>query len=169
MDTQKTNDQKKIAIVYYSYEGSTQMLAEALAEVIGGDCIRIVPKKEMTAKGLAKFIWAGIRVLMDKRPEILPIATDFSAYDCVIIGSPIWAGDMAPPMYTFLESGILKGKRVACFYGHKSDEGNVLEKIQAAVERDNQFISGCSCKAVATHFERERDRLIQWAENLEGC
>ena len=43
------------------------------------------------------------------------LVVNIEDYDTMIIGSPVWAGKMAPPMRTFLTQAQLAGKKTAFF------------------------------------------------------
>lgn len=94
----------KKLIVYYSLEGNTQYIAEKLAERLGSDSdvLRLVPKKAYLDKGFAKYFWGGKSAVMGEKPELEPYSVDFSLYDEIIIGFPVWASTFAPPVRTFV-------------------------------------------------------------------
>lgn len=82
----------KNLIVYYSYEGNSEAIANAIQEEIEADIIKIVPKKERKTKSLFRFVWGGIQVYMNKNVELEKYDKDISKYDNIIIGSPCWFG-----------------------------------------------------------------------------
>ncbi len=47
----------------------------------------------------------------------MPYAFDADKYDQVVLGTPLWAGNFAPPLRTFLrrEGEKIKGKRLSLF------------------------------------------------------
>ena len=94
----------KKLIVYYSLEGNSQYIAEKLAERLGSDSdvLRLVPKKAYLDKGFAKYFWGGKSAVMGEKPELEPYSVDFSLYDEIIIGFPVWASTFAPPVRTFV-------------------------------------------------------------------
>ena len=105
----------KTIIVYYSLEGNTEYAANQIAEVIGADLLRIMPKKAYPTNGLRKFLWGGKSAVMGETPELLPYHFDASAYDRIIIGFPVWAGNFAPPIRTYLLNNNLHDKHIAAF------------------------------------------------------
>ena len=105
----------KTIIVYYSLEGNTQYAAEKIAGEIGADLLRIQPKKAYPNSGFRKFLWGGKSAVMAETPELEAYDFDSDAYDRVIIGFPVWAGNVTPPIRTFLRENDLKGKTLAAF------------------------------------------------------
>lgn len=88
----------KTAIVYYSMSGNTRYAAERIAQTIGADLIPLVPTKAYPDSGFKKFFWGGKSALMGDKPALEPYAFDPNAYDLVILGTPVWAGTIAPPL-----------------------------------------------------------------------
>ena len=105
----------KTVIVYYSLEGNTDYAANRIAEILGADLLRIVSKKAYPKSGVRKFLWAGKSAVMAETPELEPYVFDSTSYDRVILGFPVWAGNMAPPIRTFVRHQDLRGKRIAAF------------------------------------------------------
>ena len=107
----------KTAIVYYSMSGNTQLVARRVADALGADVIRIEPEKAYPNKGFRKFLWGGKSAVMGDRPALVPYEFDADKYDLVIIGSPIWASRVAPPIASFVAAhrDALAEKRVAFF------------------------------------------------------
>ncbi len=105
----------KTIVVYYSMGGNTEYAAGRIADALGADTLRIAPEKAYPDSGFKKFFWGGKSAVMAETPKLMPYAFDPSAYDRVILGFPIWAGNAAPPIRTFLKDNELTGKRVAAF------------------------------------------------------
>lgn len=107
----------KTAIVFYSMNGNTAMVARKLAEGINADLIEIKPEKSYPDKGFKKFLWGGKSAVMAETPALIPY--DFSAgeYDQIVFGFPVWAGNVTPPIRTFVQENkdVLKGRRIAAF------------------------------------------------------
>ena len=105
----------KTIIVYYSLEGNTEYAANRIAEGIGADLLRVVPARAYPNSGFKKFFWGGKSAVMCETPTLLPYDFDGDAYGRVILGFPVWAGNIAPPIRSFVRQNDLRGKRVAAF------------------------------------------------------
>lgn len=107
----------KTAVVYYSQSGNTEYAARKIAAILGADLIPIKPVKAFPDKGFRKFFWGGKSAVMAETPELVPYAFDSAACDRVVFGFPVWAGNVTPPLRTFIRDNreALKGKRVAAF------------------------------------------------------
>lgn len=123
----------KKLIVYYSMEGNTHYIAEKMAEKLSADLLRLVPKKAYIDKGFAKFIWGGRSAVMAEKPKLMPYSVDFSLYDEIIIGFPIWASTITPPIRTFVCDNLneLKEKKISVY---ACQAGNGAEKAMAKLQ-----------------------------------
>ena len=102
-------------IVFYSLEGNTALAAQKIAASIDADLLRIVPVKAYPQSGFKKFFWGGKSAVMAETPELVPYEFDPSAYELIIFGFPVWAGNITPPIRTFIRDNDLSGKRIAAF------------------------------------------------------
>lgn len=107
----------KTAIVYYSMNGNTAMVAKKLAEGINADLIEIRPEKSYPNKGFKKFLWGGKSAVMAETPALVPYSFPAGEYDQIVFGFPVWAGNVTPPIRTFVQENkdVLKEKRIAAF------------------------------------------------------
>lgn len=125
-------------IAYYSLTGNTEKLAKHLAGKLNADVERI-EGGNYSAKGFGIAI-ACFAALRQRAPAIQPPKKDASKYDLVILGSPIWAGHIAPPMRSYLQQLQGKVKRAAFLL---SDEEGGAKIAFAELEK----LSGCKPKA----------------------
>ena len=102
-------------IVFYSLEGNTELAARKIAASTGADLLRIEPVKAYPQNGFKKFFWGGKSAVMAETPELAPYEFDPSAYERIIFGFPVWAGNITPPIRTFVRDNDLSGKRIAAF------------------------------------------------------
>ncbi len=130
----------KKAVVYYSMSGNTKYVAQKIAEKTGADLVELVPEKSYPDKGMKKFLWGGKSALMGEKPALVPYEFNADEYDTVIIGSPVWASSVTPPINTFLgdHGEEIKGKKLAvflCFAGGGADKA--IKKLKKALGREN--------------------------------
>ena len=130
----------KTLIVYYSMGGNTAYAARRIAQALGADTLSLTPEKAYPSSGFRKFFWGGKSAVMAETPALLPYSFDPAAYERLIFGFPVWAGNMAPPLRTFIEDNkeALEGKRFAgavCFMG--SGGQRALKKLKKALGIEN--------------------------------
>ncbi len=109
----------KSLVIYYTRTGTTRMIAEEIASEIGADIEEIVDKKKRS--GFLGWFASGRDGLKRKLTKIKPIESKIEEYGAIIIGTPVWAGNMAPSVRTFLTENILKNKKAALFCTMRSN------------------------------------------------
>ena len=127
-------------IVYYSLEGNTAFAAEKLAGILGAELLRLEPEKEYPHSGMKKFLWGGKSAVMGEKPPLKPFVFKGEDWDRVIIGFPVWAGTVTPPIRTFVKAhgGELAGKSVAAYACESGAGGErALKKLAALLGRES--------------------------------
>ena len=130
----------RTVIVYYSLEGNTASAAEKLAGLLGAELLRMEPEKEYPSSGMKKFLWGGKSAVMGEEPPLKPYAFRGEDWGRAIIGFPVWAGTVAPPIRTFLRDhgAELAGKPVAAFACQSGAGGEkALKKLAALLGRES--------------------------------
>ena len=102
-------------IVYYSMSGNTDWTARAVAERLGAALLRIEPETAYPDSGFKKFFWGGKSAVMAETPALKPYDFRAEDYDLVILGFPVWAGNVTPPIRTFVSEQTLRAVPVAAF------------------------------------------------------
>ncbi len=114
-------DETKTLIVYFSASGSTEKVANVIAEETGGNLFELEPVNPYSSEDLD---WTadGSRVNLEHDDESLrsielmnTSVEDWDAYDTVFIGYPIWWGIAAWPVNEFITSNDFSGKTVIPF------------------------------------------------------
>lgn len=114
----------KSIIIYYSYSGNTEKVAELLREYLGskGEAVLIKIKAEDESD---KFFTQAARAFRRKRTQIQPIDLDLASYDTLCFGTPVWAFAPAPAMNTYLDQCLgIEDKTVILFTTYGSGTGN---------------------------------------------
>ncbi len=128
----------KALIVYFSLEGNTQYAAEKIAEETDADILRLYPEKQYPDSGFRKFFWGGKSAVMAEKPALRPYTFDSGAYDTIVFGFPVWAGNFAPPLRTFIRDNDLSGKNFAAFACQSgSGAEKAFGKLKAALGTDS--------------------------------
>ena len=107
----------KTAVIYYSMSGNCEYAAEWINSEIGADLIRLEPKKAYPDSGFRKFFWGGKSAVMAETPKLMPYVFDPEQYERIILGFPVWANNVAPPVRTFAAENkeAVRNKRIAAF------------------------------------------------------
>lgn len=156
----------KTLIVYYSFEGSTKRIAEAIGTYLNADLLRLKPKKEMTTGSFMKYVWGGKQAVMKQCPELENYTFDPSKYTTIIFGTPVWAGTYAPPIRTFLSNEFIQDKKIALFACHDGGPGKVFKKFRHILEGPNELIGDLSLLAPKKYMEDRKKEASAWAKTL---
>ena len=128
-------------VVYFSLDGHTAALARAMAEAVGADLLELVPEKPYPRRGFCKYFLGGFKALRKEAPPLRPLAKDPAAYGTVFLGTPVWAGHPAPPLWSFLRQVDLAGRRVALFCSCMNAPGVALAELRAALAGKNEIVA----------------------------
>ena len=157
---------KKALVVYYSFEGSTEIVAKAISDTYHLDILSIKPVIEIKSKGFTKYIWGGGQVVMGTIPEIESILIDLDEYDFIFIGTPIWAGTFAPPIRALLEDKKLHDKQIAYFYTSLGGASLAEKRAQQAFSINNTLVSTIGLTDVKNNPEPAIKRVLEWSREL---
>lgn len=124
-----------ILVVYYSRTGVTRKVAEYIAKQLGADIEEIIDMKKRS--GIWGFLIGGRDALKRKETKISEIKKDPSKYDLVITGSPVWAGNMAPAIRTYLNKSKPDIKSSAFFAtsGGLTQE-KIFNEVRSLLDKD---------------------------------
>jgi len=118
-------------VVYYSRSGSTRTVAKALANGVGGTLRELVD-----ANARKNLFAAAIAALFGRSARLVDPNFDVSAWDTVVVMTPIWVGQPTPAANTFLRTVNLTGKKVLIVALGESGENlatsSKLEKMARA-------------------------------------
>lgn len=113
-----TEEENSAILVDGKVLGNTQYAAMLIAENAGADLYRIEPKTPYTTNHSDLVDQAKKEQNEDARPEIKNKIANFSDYDVIYVGYPIWWSDMPQILYTFFELYDFDGKTVIPFSTH---------------------------------------------------
>ncbi|KZX12384.1 flavodoxin family protein [Methanobrevibacter oralis] len=90
----------KTLVVYYSRSNVTRKIAEMIREKLDCDIEEITDAGKYGGK--IGYMKGGFDATTGKTTKINEITKNPSDYDLVIVGTPIWASNMATPVYSYL-------------------------------------------------------------------
>lgn len=125
----------KTLIVYYSLDGNTDYAAQRIAKKIKADLLRLETVKPYR-RGMGKFLSGGRSAMRKEKPALQKYDVDLNQYDRIVLGFPVWASNVAPPMRTFVTENRarLRRKELAVFLcqGGRGAE-KALEKLKRTI------------------------------------
>lgn len=156
----------KTAVVYYSLEGNTKMVAEKIASKFDAKLYELKEIKNSVSKeGFFKYFWGGKQVVTKKKPKLEPLDFDVNDYDIIFIGTPVWAYSYAPAIRTFLANYNIKNKKVGLFCSHGGGPGNIMHKMENELI-GNEIISKFDIMEPLNDLESSTKKIDKWLENI---
>lgn len=158
---------KKVLVAYFSASGVTKRVAETIAEVTQGDIYEIKPQVPYTSADLD---WrdknSRSTVEMNdpsSRPAIANSVENFSDYDTIFVGFPIWWYVAPSIVNTFLENYDFTGKTIVPFAtSGGSGFGETETKLKALLPSNVSWKSG---KLLNGNVSKET--ISTWISTLE--
>jgi flavodoxin len=154
----------KTLVAFYSRTGNTQFVAEKIAQNLRADLCVIKDKKNR--EGRLIYLTGGFAALREKSTEI-EVSKPVADYEFVVVGSPVWAGKMAPAVRKLLVANDFSDKLVAFFVtlgGNKAEKPlkNMKEATKAKAFVGELAISG----ALGNQMEAEK-QASEWSNQIQ--
>jgi len=102
----------KILVAYYSRTGNTKKAGEAIAKELKSDSDEIADLKNRS--GIIGWFGAGADAYRKKLTRIRT-RKEPESYDMILVGTPIWSGNMSAAVRTYLTNHDFVGKKVSFF------------------------------------------------------
>lgn len=123
----------KTLIVYHSFTGVTRTIAEHLRAACDGDLIEVRPQHPYSK--LTAYPLGGYRARGGKADPVEPASIDVSAYDLVVLGTPVWAGRPTPVTNGAVQALVkAEGKSAVLFATCGASPGETLPRLREALE-----------------------------------
>ena len=165
-DTESTGG--KTLVVYYSASGNTENVSNVIAKTLGADLFELEPVEPYSNDDLN---WTNddSRVTReheneDERDVELVSATvdNWSEYDTVFIGYPIWWGIAAWPVDEFIETNDFTGKTVIPFATSASSGMGQSGELLAEMAGTGDWQEGQRFRSDVSESD-----VTAWVESLE--
>ena len=127
-----------VLVVYYSRTGTTRTVANVLAKELNCDLEEIIDEKSRA--GPLGWLGGGKDASQNKLTQIKLIKQNPKNYDLVIVGSPIWAGKMAPAIRTYLTQNKPKKLAEFCTIGGEN-AGVFLKDLEESFGKTKAFMA----------------------------
>lgn len=163
---EQSSGDSRTLIVYYSYTGTTQRVAERLQALTGGTLYLLELADPYTGGSYD----VSDRVFAErddgKMPELTGALPDISEYDRILIGTPVWNDSMSNPVLSYLEQTDFGGKVMAPFWTYITNQGSTAKDFAANIQ------NGIAAKGLALRSvggmsgESLDDTLRSWLDKL---
>ena len=176
-----TNNNKKILIAFFSRAdenynvgtvsvGNTEIMARYIKEYIGdrADGFKIDPVVSYPTNYKECTEVATREKNSNARPEFKNAeALDLSKYDTILLGYPIWWGDVPMIINTFLEKYDFSGKTIIPFNTHEgSGDAGTYANIKNKMTYSNVNTNGLSIRGAIAREESSKSTVENWLKGL---
>lgn len=155
---------EKILIVYYTRSGNTQIVAEQIHSLVGGNIVQLETVSPYPDEYRATTKQARQELDDDFHPLLKTQIPNIESYDIIFIGSPIWWGTMSMPVRTFLYDYDLTEKTIVPFVTHEgSGLGNSMRDLNNFA-KDSTILSGLAIRGGSAN--NSNNQIRQWLNNI---
>lgn len=151
--------------VGYVEVGNTMKLAQVIQSKTGAELFELAPAKKYPAvydecTDLAK------REQNQKARPAIAQDKDISDYDVILLGYPVWWGDIPMCMYTFIEAHDWTGKTVIPFCTHEGSgsrrtDSTLPRALKGAEVRRAMAMRGATAQRGGAEVERTVDNWLK--------
>jgi len=161
-------DKSRVLIVYFSHSGATRGIAERLQKKLGAAIFRVESAKAYPEEYQAVLAQARQEIGDGFKPELKGDLPALDGIDLVLVGGPVWAGTLAPPLSSFLSKVDLKGKTVAPFCTYGGGLREYFARFKEAVSGEAVVLEGLALgRADLAKGEDEVEKIInEWVAKL---
>ena len=156
----------KVAVIYYSLEGNTKKVAMKISDKLSADIYELKEVKSIVPKtGFLKYVWGGKQVVMKEKPNLEELNINIDEYDCVFIGTPVWASTYSPAIRSFLSKYTIKGKKIGIFCCHSGGLGNTIQNIRDILP-GNDFITEIDIVDPLKNDIVSNEKIDKWLQTI---
>ncbi|EPE62643.1 hypothetical protein L479_00952 [Exiguobacterium sp. S17] len=128
-------------IVYYSWIGSTEVVAKEIQRLTEFDIQRIEDKKQ---RKLGNIAGAAMGAFFGLKGSIIPMDFALKEYEHLFLGTPVWAGKTPPAINKYFKKTSFKNKKVWLFItkGDEKVPQQVIDSITKRIEKKGGKVMG---------------------------
>jgi flavodoxin len=148
----------RILVVYYSRTGNTRTVAGELVAALHADVNQLDDSRDRS--GVFGYLRCAREALKKRTIDLVPPAYDASSYEVVVLGTPVWAGNISSPLRSYVAAHKARLRQVAFFC---TQGGSGADKVF----RDLAELCGRAPLATLTVNDREVETRA-YAQRLEA-
>ena len=147
-------------------KGNTEVVAEFAQKASGGDLFQIQTVKDYPVNYKECTEVAAAEGRAGERPALKGSLPSIADYDTIILGYPIWWGDLPMVVYTFLEKHDLSGKTILPFCTHEGSgvsgtDGKIKRLYKNASVKSALAVRGGTAQNERTKAEKAVDEWVK--------
>ena len=165
---QDTEEDSNVLVVYFSATGSTQAVAQTIADTLEADIFEIEPSDPYTSEDLN---WTDAESRVNAEHEdtslrdvalVSDSVENWDFYDTVFIGYPIWWGIAAWPVSSFVAANDFAGKTVIPFCTSSSSGLGESGELLAELAGSGNWQQGQRFRSSA-----DAEEVVEWVNSLD--
>lgn len=125
--------------LYYSLTGNGDKVAEVFKQR-GYEIRKFTPKGKMPKTFFFRILTGGFVASLGVKSKLVDFDPDLSAFDEIVVGSPIWNARTTPALNGLLELVDFKGKKVTFLFYSGSGTGKKAKAKVHALYPDAQIL-----------------------------
>lgn len=157
------SEDSKILVVYFSWGGTTERMANIIATQTGGTLFEIEPVTPYPTEYTPTTEVALEEKNNNARPAIKDNVENWADYDIVFIGCPVWWWTTPMIIHTFCESYDFKGKTVVpfCTYASTYRDETLAEIVRITPDAAHLTGEGLTSSRV------NEQNISSWLKNIK--
>ena len=164
----RTGEQYTVGVIEH---GNTAIVAEMIADETGADLFEVLPEDDHYPMTYAELTDVAKKEQNEKaRPAYAGDVPDFSQYDTVFIGAPVWWGDWPMIMYTFFEENAeaLASKNLVPFSTHEGSGLSGFDKKLSSAIPGSTVLKGLATRGNDCQNKQDsvRKSVNDWLADL---
>ena len=162
----RTGEQYNVGVIE---KGNTAIVAEMISKATGADLYEILPADDHYPITYKELTDVALQEQRDgARPAYSGELPDFSSYDTIFIGAPVWWGDWPMILYTVFENTPLSGKTLIPFSTHAGSGLSGFDRSLAAAYPDCTVTKGLAIAGTDTQNnpDKVRNSVESWLAEL---
>lgn len=151
----------KTLIVYFSFTGNNQLLANAIADDIGAEVLQITEPKK---RGMLRVM---LDMLFNRFPKINEIRVSLQKYDHIYLVAPIWNYHIAHPMKSFIKNnkeGLKNYSFITLCSGREIQKEKIDVQLQKLTKYDPKEIIEFEILKLPT-YEEQQNSMYKVTQN----
>nr|WP_175948313.1 flavodoxin [Burkholderia pyrrocinia] len=158
---------RRILVVFYSRSETTAVVARQLAAELDADCERLQETDNRRRSGAIGYLCSLADVVHHRVADLRPTPCQPSAYDIVVIGTPVWAGRASTPVSTWLahHGHALRSAAFFCTMGGRGDQ-TAFGQMEALVL--HRPVSTCAISRRDIRDGTASEKLSGFARSIVG-
>ncbi|MGC8777733.1 MAG: flavodoxin family protein [Candidatus Caldatribacteriaceae bacterium] len=151
-------------VIFFSQTGKTRAVAEGIAEVLGASLEAITLPQGGKQISPLRGKWTE-----DDLPPVVCQVESLDPFQEIVLGGPVWAFNIAPPLLSFVQKMSWNGKKVILFVTEFGMGGRrALQTVEEALQKKGAQVT--EAKIFTSIFkapQRLKEQGKQWAQKMK--